>query len=470
MLFLVIKKEILDHLLSLRFAISCVICFVVILSSVFVLTKEYKEDLLDYRTNVVMHRNEVLDYDQYWQLMSNGIKVDKPLNVMKIFLRGISRKNTTATRIYSWGEPEFEAAHEGNPLVYLFPTIDMIFFVSIIMSLLAIAFSYDAISGEKEGGTLRLMMSYSVPRDTVLLAKWIGGYIALVAPFLIAVLCGLIVTRLFPEAHMTDVNWVQFLLIVAAALLYIAAVFSLGLFVSSRTAMASTSITVLLLIWVLIVLVVPNLSPYVASQISPTRPMQVVEKEKAGIQQEVIQQVQKEFEEWRQEKEKEGPIDFNSEEVQKYIRELREGVAIRIAEEQKKLMEDFEQGMIRQVNMAANISRISPMAPFVYAATRISATGEKEREHFLKAIDRYQQNWISYAEDKSEEYMAIMRARQAGEEAEEFNVEDYPKFHYEAPLLKDQVQGALKDVLVLAVWTIVLFLGAFMSFLRYDVM
>ena len=470
MLFLVIKKEILDHLLSLRFAISCVICFVVILSSVFVLTKEYKEDLLDYRTNVVMHRNEVLDYDNPNNLMSQGIRADKPLNVMKVFLKGISRKNTTSARIFSFGEPEFEAVHEGNPLVYLFPTIDLIFFVSIIMSLLAIAFSYDAISGEKEGGTLRLMMSYSVPRDTVLLAKWIGGYIALVAPFLIAILCGLIVTLLFPEAHMTDVNWAQFFLILAVSLLYIAAIFSLGLFVSSRTAMASTSITVLLLIWVLMVLVVPNLSPYVASQISPTRPMQVVEKEKAGIERELIQNVMKEFNEWREAKEKEGPIDWQSEEVTKYIRELREGIAIKIAEAQKKLADDFTQGMIRQVDLAANISRVSPMAPFVYAAAQISGTGTEEREHFLKTLDRYQRNWISYGEDKNEEFAAIMRARQAGEKAEEFNVEDYPKFHYEAPLLKDQVQGSLKDVGVLAAWTIVLFLGAFVSFLRYDVM
>ena len=469
MLFLVIKKEILDHLLSLRFSISCVICFVVILSSVFVLTKEYKEDLLDYRTNVVMHRNEVLEYDQPWNLMGDGIRLDKPLNVMKIFLRGISRKNTTSARVFSFGEPEFEAAHEGNPLVYLFPTIDLVFFISIIMSLLAIAFSYDAVSGEKEGGTLRLMMSYSVPRDTVLLAKWIGGYIALTVPFLVSVLCGLIVTLLFPEAHMTDSNWLQFFLILTVGLLYIAAVFSLGLFVSSRTSMASTSITVLLLIWVLMVLVVPNLSPYIASQLSPTRPMQVVEKEKALIEQEVIEKVQSEFEEWREAKEKEGPIDWTSEEVQDYIRELREGVAVRIAEEQSKLVDDFEQGMLRQVNLAANVSRVSPMAPFVYAATRISAVGAEEREHFLKTLARYHQNWISYAEDKGQEFAAIQRARQEGEEVEDFNMEDYPKFHYEWPPLKDQVQGALTDVLVLAGWTIVLFMLAFVSFLRYDV-
>ena len=46
----------------------------------------------------------------------------------------------------------------------------------LIFWLLAIVFGYDAICGEKERGTLRLMLSCSVPRDTVLLAKWIGGF------------------------------------------------------------------------------------------------------------------------------------------------------------------------------------------------------------------------------------------------------------------------------------------------------
>ena len=40
------------------------------------------------------------------------------------------------------------------------------------------------------------------------------------------------------------------------ALLYLAAIYSLGILVSTRTQLASTSITVLLMVWVLVVLVV----------------------------------------------------------------------------------------------------------------------------------------------------------------------------------------------------------------------
>ena len=469
MLFLLIRKEMLEQLLSLRFAISCIVCFVVILSSVFVLTKDYKEDMLDHRTNLVMHRNQVLDYEYPWALGDQGILVDKPLNVMKVFLKGISQENTTTVRVFSWGEPQFQSAAQSNPVVHLFPTIDLVFFVSIIMSLLALAFSYDAVSGEKEQGTLRLMMSYSVPRDTVLLSKWIGGYATLITPFLLSFLCGLIVTLMFPEAHLAGDNWIQLAGILVLAFLYVSAVYSLGLLVSTRTYMASTSITVLLLIWVLIALVIPNLSPYFASQIVPVRSMQSVEKEKRTIEQQETAKVVKEFEEWREKKEEEGGIDWNSKEVTEYIRGLRERILVSIAKKQAKLVAEFKRSMDNQVSLASNLSRLSPLSSFVYAATEISGTGSKERDHFMESIDRHHRDWQKYVEDKIVEFQEQQRKRQQGEDPEPFDPSDYPRFIHKTIALKDQFQGTLRDVLVLAAWNIIFFMAAYLSFLRYDV-
>ncbi len=41
---------------------------------------------------------------------------------------------------------------DDNPLPTLFPPLDLVFIVSIIMSLMAILFSYDAVCGEREKG------------------------------------------------------------------------------------------------------------------------------------------------------------------------------------------------------------------------------------------------------------------------------------------------------------------------------
>ena len=59
MLALLIRKELLDHLLSLRFAMACIICPVVILSSVFVLARDYRDASQDYHTSRVMHGDQL---------------------------------------------------------------------------------------------------------------------------------------------------------------------------------------------------------------------------------------------------------------------------------------------------------------------------------------------------------------------------------------------------------------------------
>jgi len=99
MLALLIRKELLDHLLSLRFAMACIICPVVVLSGVVVLTRDYREARLDYNSNTVMHRNQLDEYDNPFNLVDDGVKVDKPLNPLKIFFRGVDEEHTATVRI-----------------------------------------------------------------------------------------------------------------------------------------------------------------------------------------------------------------------------------------------------------------------------------------------------------------------------------------------------------------------------------
>ena len=51
-----IKKEILEHLMSLRFAITCVLCLMVILSSLFVRGRDYTQASEDYYESVAMKK------------------------------------------------------------------------------------------------------------------------------------------------------------------------------------------------------------------------------------------------------------------------------------------------------------------------------------------------------------------------------------------------------------------------------
>ena len=76
--------------------------------------------------------------------------------------------------------PEIKSAITSkNPLLSVFPVLDIALTFKLVISVLAILVIYDTMSGEREDGTLRLIMSNSIPRYQVLFGKFMGGMITL---------------------------------------------------------------------------------------------------------------------------------------------------------------------------------------------------------------------------------------------------------------------------------------------------
>ena len=69
------------------------------------------------------------------------------------------------------------------PFPILLGYLDFLFLVGTVFSLLALLFTFDAVAGEREAGTLRITLANSLPRDLFLWSKLIGGYIVFVVPF-----------------------------------------------------------------------------------------------------------------------------------------------------------------------------------------------------------------------------------------------------------------------------------------------
>ena len=65
--------------------------------------------------------------------------------------------------------------------------MDWAFIIGYVLSLIALLFTFDSVSGEREQGTLRLMLANSIPRHTVLIGKFLGALISITIPFLLAV-------------------------------------------------------------------------------------------------------------------------------------------------------------------------------------------------------------------------------------------------------------------------------------------
>ena len=70
----------------------------------------------------------------------------------------------------------------------IFTSMDIVFIFEVVLSLLALIFAYDALAGEYERGTLRLVLTNSVRRGHILLAKYISAMFCLLVPLLMSLL------------------------------------------------------------------------------------------------------------------------------------------------------------------------------------------------------------------------------------------------------------------------------------------
>ena len=114
-------------------------------------------------------------------------------------------------------------------------------------------------------GTLSLLMSNSVSRATVLLAKFIGAFLTLMIPLLIGILLNLMIVSVSALVSLDGSEWTRIGIIFVISAIYISIFLWLGLFISSQFSNSSSSLLVLLLIWVVFVVLIPNTVGVLAS-------------------------------------------------------------------------------------------------------------------------------------------------------------------------------------------------------------
>jgi ABC-type transport system involved in multi-copper enzyme maturation permease subunit len=468
MLLHLVRKELLDQLLSLRFAIACVLCLVVFLLSSLMLARDFRAAVSTYNMNSVLHRNEILQVTEIWGL--GEVTVDRPPNAMNVVVRGINPDLTESVAV-GRGRLDFADTYEQNPLVPLFPAVDFVFIVGTIMSLLALAFSYDAVSGERESGVLKVVASYSVPRDLLLRSKWIGGYLALIAPFIAAFLVGLVVMLIYPEIERRAEDALALAALLLLALLYLAAIYSLGILVSCRTQIPSTSITVLLLVWVALVLVVPNLAPHIANRVLPVPSRDSLQREKAAIQEDAKL---KYAEMLRLAKERTGSErPWEDEEFQNDMNSVRQEVEAQI----QKVNDGYIARMQAQTHWSGIVARLSPLTSFTLAALDLGSAGLAQEARFVDAVKVHAGTWADYVAEKSAPLDELRNRSRSGEHVSredwqrlgKGDFSDYPRFEFEPMAIANRLSSVYVDVLLLAVWGVVFFMAAHLSFLRYDV-
>lgn len=476
MLRTIISKELLDNLLNLRFVVGFVLCVILTVSCVMILTHDYRQELKDYNIRLSMQDDFLSEY-AHTNRLNPLIRPQKPPENFRPLVIGIPRDAGLGS-------------FDDNPLQAVFPPLDLLFIVTIIMSLLAVLFSYDAVAGEREAGTLKLMVSNSLSRAKILVGKWIGGTVSLLIPFIFSILAGGLYITFQPDLQWDGSTWASFFFLVLASVTFISLFYLLGLLVSSFSRYSSVSILSSLFLWVLLILVLPNLSPYVAAQLYRVPSVQKIEREamrltnierdelgrklSREVTQKYEQQYGQVFTEYQamskdavRQRVAADPEFKAMHEAYRKENEQAWGEANRIqGEKAKKIRQELNLKAERQSRLAKNLACISPYANFVYVATDLSGTGLRSLDYFGRVREEYSSVFRPYLNGKVKE---ATQKDPTFTSNSFIDLSDRPRFSYEEEPLKDRLAAVLPYWGVLLFFNVVLFAGAFVGFIRYDV-
>ena len=403
----IIKKEILEHLRSFRFLVITAVSLLLVFTSILVMYRDYE--------------SRMEKYADLLPSMKQNQTMLKPAQ-MSVLIKGMDEalcQQVTISESFISGSGSEQAY---NLLFKLFTTPDLFYVVKVILSLCAMLFAFNLVSGEKEARTLALAISNSVSRSKLVLGKWISGLVCLILPLVIAVLVTAIIFNMSPDIQMDAQNWLKLAFVLASSILYLAFFFSLGLLVSCSYTRSSSALVVSLFLWVLLVFVVPGLGGLAASRLANTQSEQTLR-----------------IRQWM----------ARAERLQQGIEE--DGGYGRVTDfpEVEKLLADSRARFERQLTLSKAITRISPTAVYTMLATDFAGTGVLERQQHKKTILSHQ----------------LVYKQSGGEDGGKPVVFTYKRL----PVAEILAGGGLVNMLVILLQNLVVLAAAYVLFLRYDV-
>lgn len=405
MIWTIVKKELYENLCLLKFRILVILCVLSIVASNVVMLWDYHERQGDYSLNLPRHgETRVIIKPSMLSSYCAGLE--------KIIGRGydINPKTFLMQPSATIVNPNFFSARFAVP--------DIAYIVKVLLSLVALLLTFDTLCGEKTRGTLRLVLSNAVPRTQVVLGKIVGNLIAVLVPFSLALLFGMLIIVLAGGVSISTEEVVRIMLFYGGSILYIAIFTLLGIAISAHTDAPGTSLVASLFAWTILVFGIPNVSGTIAQTISPIPSVQALEEEKLLTY----------------------ALEYG----------LRaqgdETIGKTIHERLRHLENEYRNTLDRHVQIARRLSRISPSSSYVYFSSAITRNSLEDEHHLKRLILEYR-NAI------------FEQPVRAGEIV----------FRDDRLSLSQSLRNVLTEVLMLVFFLIGLAVTAYLSFVRYDV-
>ncbi|HMA53087.1 MAG TPA: ABC transporter permease subunit [Acidobacteriota bacterium] len=385
MLRTIIRREILEYLKSAKFLIGLGITLALAAGSTVINVQDYKGRLQDYQS-----ASQEMKSDGFYK------RLYRPPQVLSTLIQGKDRKLGNSITVTYLSLPSTTSGYMGQGLsqhqrlVSGFAAVDFAFIVRVVLSLMVVFIAYNAVSEEKSSGTLKLILSNRVPKDQLLLGKFLGGWFVIMGSLAVAALVSLILVLSHSFIAFTAGDWTRLLIFMGLSALYLTVFYAISLFVSVLVDRPSVSLMILLQAWVFLIVIYPNLGTIAAENLSRLPSQEQLAQQKAAAFQ-PYEAEQKKIQDAFGQAVRSGseiPKDVGTRNVELW--------ALR-AELGHQVDEEYGRKLTAQTNLARAISVLSPAVLFDQAAERYGRTGMAEYERFMREVYHFWQQNVERA-------------------------------------------------------------------------
>jgi ABC-2 type transport system permease protein len=491
MLRTLIEKECKAILLSPRFLGTFAVISVLILLSIGVGIREYFAFESAQAAAAELLTEEQSQATSWLGFPNRAFRAPDP---MQIFASGVHNDVGRLSAVRAMSEAKLrQSIYSDDPILAMFRFLDLTFIIQVVLSLFAILLTYDAISGEREQGTLQLTFANAVPRARYLIAKMLGTWLGLTVPLLVPLLIGLL-AMLLVGVPFNGGHWARLGTLLLAGGFYFTFFITLGVAVSALTRRSSSSFLALLVSWIVLVLVIPRAGVVSAVEMVPVPSVSEIESRKEGFERREWEDYHREImTKWRDRQAKIDAVpdgereDYEDEKTWAWMEQDevdREVVQARIAENTRRLNEDLRAQKSRQERLGLSLSRVSPASTFQLVALEVSGTGLELEDRYRESIEEYRGRFSQFVESRGGNRMMIRVGHpDDGDEVDEeeesgmvlggqgkpLDLREMPRYEPPAIVAREVIAPTIPDLGLLGILIAASFAVAFTAFLRYDV-
>jgi len=455
------KREILHNFYSLRFLLSLVIVIGVMAAGSLSFGRREAAALSNYREARAL---AVKGMQEDAQINTSQLAVARRFFDLRprdnAFMDDAKEKYLPNAIVYSaWNV--FGVRSRNDTLMVKYDELTWAFIAALLVSFVALLFTFDAVSGEKESKTLSLALANPVARAAILGGKYVSAVASVTAIMAVGAVVSLLLLIATGAIGISGGVAVEAAAFVGAAALLAAVMAAFGLLCSVMAKSSNVSLLLALCVWLLFAVVIPNSSGFVAKTVYPIEKAEAVQK-----------RVDKAFDDLNKAA---PPGSWMSQSNNPFLpqHELRANLQRKRMAAEKAIRDDYYRAMFRQFERTRSLTAISPAASFGYLAEAVVGGGYARLRKAWDDIHIYQgqlSQWfvaLDAKDPKSPHWYNPSEDVSTTREKVSFDI--VPQFAERPMTAGDRAKAALPYAALMAIMACLVYGGAYARFTRYDV-